>query len=104
MDSPRGRIYQILNVNEGKLPLAESYATHIDRCLGCLACETACPSGVQYGHLIERARAQIERAHRRVWLVEALRRFFFERVLSSYGLLLRLSGLMRIYQRTGLQR
>src|SRR5215472_2468916 len=60
MDSPRGRIYQILNVNEGKMEMSEAYTTHIDRCLGCLACETACPSGVKYGRIVERARAQIE--------------------------------------------
>src|ERR1051326_4035086 len=47
MDSPRGRIYQVLEVDEGRLAIAESFVTHIDRCLACRACETACPSGVQ---------------------------------------------------------
>src|SRR5438309_11237045 len=65
MDSPRGRIYQVLQVDEGRLSIADSFVTHIDRCLGCLACETACPSGVQYGRIVERARAQIETHYKR---------------------------------------
>ncbi len=103
MDSPRGRIYQILNVNEGKLPLAESFVTHIDRCLGCLACETACPSGVQYGKIVERARAQIEQHYRRPWLARAVRGFFYGRVLRNLSLLSFLARLTRIYQRWGVQ-
>ena len=65
MDSPRGRIYQVLQVDAGRLPIGDSFVTHIDRCLDCRACETACPSGVQYGHIVERARAQIEQQYRR---------------------------------------
>ena len=60
MDSPRGRIYQVAQVDLGKLPVAESFVTHIDRCLDCRACESACPSGVEYGRIVERARALIE--------------------------------------------
>ncbi|HKT50086.1 MAG TPA: 4Fe-4S dicluster domain-containing protein, partial [Candidatus Angelobacter sp.] len=63
MDSPRGRIYQVLQVNEGHLEMGESFATHIDRCLGCVACEIACPSGVKYGRIVERARSQIEQKY-----------------------------------------
>ena len=55
MDSPRGRIYLMKGVLEGDLP-AEQALDHIDKCLGCLACETACPSGVQY-HQSARARS-----------------------------------------------
>ena len=55
MDSPRGRIYQVLQVHDGQMQIGDSFALHIDRCLGCLACETACPSGVQYGRIVERA-------------------------------------------------
>lgn len=58
MDSPRGRIVLMKEVLEGTLPLADA-APHLDRCLGCLACETACPSGVRYRDLIEPMRAQL---------------------------------------------
>ena len=59
MDSPRGRIYQMVQVAEGQ-PIGDSYREHIDLCLACRGCETACPSGVQYGRLVEAARADIE--------------------------------------------
>ena len=57
MDSPRGRIYQMVQVSNGA-PITESYQEHIDLCLACRACETACPSGVEYGRLVEAARAE----------------------------------------------
>ena len=77
MDSPRGRIYQMLQVDEGRLELGESFVTHIDRCLGCPNCQTACPSGVQYGRLLESARAQIEQNYRRSWIQRKLREHFY---------------------------
>src|SRR5262249_58367382 len=52
-DSPRGRIYLIKALADGRIELSDSAASHLSLCLGCRACETACPSGVQYGHLIE---------------------------------------------------
>ena len=61
MDSPRGRIYLMKAGIEGRVEMSPSYVEHFDRCLGCLACVTACPSGVQYAPLIEKSRAQIER-------------------------------------------
>src|SRR4051794_16847594 len=61
MDSPRGRIYMMQKAADGEAPLNESFQRHIDQCLGCMACMTACPSGVQYGKLIEDTRAQVER-------------------------------------------
>ena len=60
MDSPRGRIYLMKAGVEGRAAMESSFVQHFDRCLGCLACVTACPSGVQYGPLIEKTRAQVE--------------------------------------------
>ena len=57
----------------GPAALGESFVTHIDRCLGCLNCQTACPSGVAYGHLLESTRSQIEDNYRRPWLQRRLR-------------------------------
>lgn len=103
MDSPRGRIYQIVQVDEGRLALSDSFVTHIDRCLGCLNCQTACPSGVAYGSLLERARAQIAENYRRPWLGERLRKHFYADILPSFSKLARHARLVRLYQRSGLQ-
>jgi glycolate oxidase iron-sulfur subunit len=65
MDSPRGRIYLMKAGNEGRAGMTSSFVEHFDRCLGCLACVTACPSGVQYAPLIEKQRAQIDRDYSR---------------------------------------
>ncbi len=65
MDSPRGRIYLMKAGLEGRAELTPSFVGHFDSCLGCLACVTACPSGVQYGPLIERTRATIEQRYPR---------------------------------------
>ena len=61
MDSPRGRIYLMKSGVEGRVGMTPRFVGHFDTCLGCMACVTACPSGVQYGPLIEDTRAQIER-------------------------------------------
>ncbi|EDY21703.1 protein of unknown function DUF224 cysteine-rich region domain protein [Chthoniobacter flavus Ellin428] len=73
MDTPRGRIVLMKEVLEGTLPL-EAAQPHVDRCLGCLACEPACPSGVPYRDLISPFRAQMQAGMRRSW-GEKLRRF-----------------------------
>src|SRR5688572_2588374 len=65
MDSPRGRVYLMKAGLEGRVEMTQSLVQHFDRCLGCVACVTACPSGVQYGPLIEKTRAQIERRYPR---------------------------------------
>ena len=63
MESPRGRIYLVRSALEGKLKWQEDVKAHLDLCLGCRACETACPSGVQYGRILEIARDKIEQEH-----------------------------------------
>jgi glycolate oxidase iron-sulfur subunit len=101
MDSPRGRIYLMGAALEGE-PLSDSMVGHFDACLGCMACVTACPSGVQYDKLIERTRAQVERRHERP-LRERLVR---EAIFATFPYPKRLGmlrGPLRIYQRSGLQ-
>lgn len=65
LDSPRGRIYLIKDMLENGRPADEQIVTHIDRCLSCLACMTTCPSGVNYMHLVDHARAHIEKTYKR---------------------------------------
>ncbi|HEX2193092.1 MAG TPA: heterodisulfide reductase-related iron-sulfur binding cluster [Acidimicrobiales bacterium] len=78
MDSPRGRIVLMNAAREDSDELSDAMVTHWDRCLGCMACETACPSGVQYGKLIEATRAQVERNYDRPLRERAFRRLLFE--------------------------
>src|SRR2546428_7943955 len=82
MDSPRGRIYQMVQVAEGA-PITPSYVEHISLCLACRGCESACPSGVRYGRMVEDARAQIEGQARRGWMSRQVRRLVFGRLLQS---------------------
>jgi len=103
-DSPRGRIRQMLLVEEGRLPLGDAFVRHIDLCLDCRACETACPSGVEYGALVEYARAKIEREYRRPWISRLARDFFYRRVLSYPERVAFAARSVRFYQRSGLQR
>src|SRR6202035_2510531 len=77
-DSPRGRIVLIdAALNEAD-ELSPEMGTHFDRCLGCMACVSACPSGVAYDRLIERVRPQVERHHKRSNAEQALRLLLFE--------------------------
>jgi glycolate oxidase iron-sulfur subunit len=102
MDSPRGRLYLMRAVAEGRIALTETVTRYFDRCLGCRACETACPSGVPFGELLEATRAQIERhgrpTHRGPFAA------FLYRVLPDPRRLGALLGPLRLYQRSGLQR
>ena len=73
LDSPRGRIYQIQNMLESGAPPTAETVKHVDRCLSCLSCMSTCPSGVNYMHLVDHARAYIEQTHRRPLPERALR-------------------------------
>ncbi len=102
MDSPRGRIYLMNEGLQGE-PLSDSMVEHFDACLGCMACVTACPSGVQYDKLIEATRSQVERRYERSRADRALRAAIF--ALFPYPRRLRLMrGPLRLHQRSGLSR
>jgi glycolate dehydrogenase iron-sulfur subunit len=101
-DSPRGRIRQMALVDQGRIKLGEGFVTHIDRCLDCRACETACPSGVEYGKLVELARAQIAQNYRRPWAARLAGDFVYRRLLPYPRRIAALARLLRIYQRSGL--
>src|ERR1700759_635370 len=77
MDSPRGRILLMRIGHEEGEKISPEMVTHFDCCLGCIACVTACPSGVQYDKLIERTRPQIERSDARSWRERAYRKAIF---------------------------
>lgn len=103
MDSPRGRVYLIKAVNEERLSMTPNFIDHIYLCLECRACETACPSNVEFGDLMERARGQIERQVPRPWQERLLRHLIF-RELFPYGWRMeQLFYALRWYHRLGLQ-
>jgi glycolate oxidase iron-sulfur subunit len=103
-DSPRGRIRQMMLVDQGRLALGDSFVTHIDRCLDCRACETACPSGVEYGKLVESARAQIELQYKRPFFSRVARNFVYRRLLPYSNRIAAAARVVRFYQRSGLQK
>src|SRR5690606_544061 len=99
-DSPRGRI-DLVAAGLGGGEMTDSMVTHIDRCLGCMACVTACPSGVQYDKIVTATRAQIERNHRRSPLDRMFRGLIFAtcprpRRLRVAKVVLRLYRLLRL--------
>jgi glycolate dehydrogenase iron-sulfur subunit len=102
MDSPRGRIYLMKLGLEGQVQLDPTMVNHMDNCLGCMACLTACPSGVQYDKLIEATRAQIERNYPRPSADRILRKMLFE-IFPRPERLRLLLGPLGMYQRSGLQ-
>jgi glycolate oxidase iron-sulfur subunit len=102
MDSPRGRIYLMKMAADGKAEMNAQWVGHFDTCLGCMACMTACPSGVDYGKLIEATRAQIERKYDRGWVERFYRRMIF--ALFTQPKRLRMMRLpLLLYQRSGLR-
>lgn len=102
MDSPRGRIYLMKIATEGTATMNPQWVGHFDTCLGCMACMTACPSGVDYGKLIEATRAQIERHHPRSF-AEKLHRNLLFAVFTRPDRLRLLRWPLLAYQKSGLQ-
>ena len=102
MDSPRGRIYLMKLAAEGTAQITPKWVSHFDSCLGCMACMTACPSGVDYGKLIEATRAQIERNFSRPRGEKRHRHFLFE-TFTQPDRLHRLRAPLLAYQKSGLQ-
>ncbi len=103
MDSPRGRIYQMAQVAAGNMPVNAGYVEHIGLCLACRACETACPSGVQYGRLIEGALSQIEHEAPRPLASRFVRWLVFDKILRSRFLLTLGGYKLLFYRKSGLQ-
>ncbi len=101
MDSPRGRIVLMRGGLEEGSTLSDAMVGHLDNCLGCMACVTACPSGVRYDLLIEDARQQVERRHRRP-LGDRLRRRLIFATFPHPGRLRALVPFAAAYRRTGL--
>ncbi|RPI50623.1 MAG: 4Fe-4S dicluster domain-containing protein [Acidobacteria bacterium] len=102
-DSPRGRIHLMKLRRDGREENNEGFIRHIDTCLGCMACVTACPSGVQYDSLLEAARPQVEREARRSFGDRAFRRLIF--AMFPYPARLRaLSWPLGLYQKLGVQK
>jgi glycolate oxidase iron-sulfur subunit len=102
-DSPRGRIYLMDAINEGEAPLSSASVQHFDSCLGCLACVTTCPSGVQYDQLIAATRPQVERNYPRGLGDRLFRQLIFS--LFPYPDRLRMLLLpLAIYQKLGVSK
>src|SRR3989338_7102092 len=103
MDSPRGRIFLIKSLAEGRVALTEGTARHLSLCLDCRACETVCPAGVPYGRLIEAAKAAIERERPGGPGRPAFRWLTFGLLLGHPRLLALAAASLRLYQASGLQ-
>jgi len=104
MDSPRGRIFLVKALAEGRLALSDPTVSHLDLCLGCRACETVCPSAVPYGQLIEAARAEIERQRPGGPLRRLFRWLNFAVLLPNPRFLGFAAAGLRFYQVSGVQR
>ena len=102
MDSPRGRIYLIKMASEGAAEMTDQWVQHFDSCLGCVSCMTACPSGVDYGKLIEATRAQIERNYPRTTGDRLHRQMIFS-LFPNIGRLRLMRPFLAFYQKSGLQ-
>lgn len=103
-DSPRGRLYLMKGLAYGKIEPAPAVQRHLDLCLDCRACETACPSGVHYGRILETTREYLNEAAPPPWHVKFLRKLLFEHLFARPVLLSMATSLMRFQQKSGLRR
>ncbi len=103
MDAPRGRIALMRAASEGRIGLDGAFEEHISLCLSCRACETACPSGVRYGTLVETARIAMEKARTPSMSERFVRWLSLRKMLPHIGTLRLLARLIRMYQVVGLQ-
>jgi glycolate oxidase iron-sulfur subunit len=99
MDSPRGRIYLMRALDEGRARITDTFSEHMFRCLDCRACETACPSGVHFGQMMEDTRAEIVRQRPAHWIARLMLRHVFPYPWRFHLA----SRLLQIYQNTGMQ-
>jgi glycolate oxidase iron-sulfur subunit len=99
MDSPRGRIYLMRALDEGRASITDTFSEHMFRCLDCRACETVCPSGVHFGQMMEDTRADIVDKRPAHWIARLMLRHVFPYPWRFHLA----SRLLQIYQRTGLQ-
>jgi glycolate oxidase iron-sulfur subunit len=102
MDSPRGRIALIRAAAEGRIDLAGAFQEHIQLCLACRACETACPSGVQYGALVEVARTSLEESRQPDLIERIIRWLALRQLMPRLPRLKGIARLARLYQTLGL--
>ena len=103
-ESPRGRIALMKAVNEGRLGISERVVSHWEMCLQCRACEAVCPSGVPYGRIMEKTRAQVLAHGKQSDRLKKVSRLFLRAVLPHPGRLLWGARAVRAYQRSGLQK
>src|SRR5215469_13837121 len=99
MDSPRGRIYLMRAFDEGRADITPSFEQHMFRCLDCRACETACPSGVQFGHMMEEMRAKVVSQRPTSWIT----RFIMRHVFPYPRRFAAAARAMELYQVSGFQ-
>lgn len=101
--SPRGRIALMKAVVDGLMEPDENFEKELSLCLGCRACETACPSGVKYGHLLEEARDIVQQHKQYSFPVRLIRNFFLKQLIPKQNRLKLVGSLLWFYQRSGMQ-
>ena len=104
MESPRGRIALMKAVNEGRVGISDRIVSHWEACLNCRACEAVCPSGVPYGRMMERTRAQVKARGRQSDGIKRMTRWFLRGILPRPGLMRFGASMLRLYQHLGMQR